>query len=221
MATSTKQGSETTRNETEERLLDAALTLFASKGFAATSVREIIEATGVTRPVLYYYCDSKQDLFERVVRWKHENAYEELDSAISEAEGIVHRLRVIIRGTFAFCVADPRVPQLMFQTSFGPVVSELAEFLKSMSDKRFGIVANVCQEAIDSGELHGGEATSLALLFCSIMDYHASFLSRMPNPETRLTQELGDGLVDAFLFGAATARRKTPNIPEALRIHEN
>jgi hypothetical protein len=36
-------------NDTEERLLDAALTLFAEKGYEAASVREIIEATGVTR----------------------------------------------------------------------------------------------------------------------------------------------------------------------------
>jgi len=42
------------KNDTEQRLLDAALTLFAEKGYEAASVREIIEATGVTRPVLYY-----------------------------------------------------------------------------------------------------------------------------------------------------------------------
>lgn len=41
-------------NDTEERLLDAALTVFAEKGYETASVREIIEATGVTRPVLYY-----------------------------------------------------------------------------------------------------------------------------------------------------------------------
>ena len=61
--------------DTEERLLDAALTLFAEKGYEAASVREIIEATGVTRPVLYYYCSSKEDLFKRLVHWKHDEAY--------------------------------------------------------------------------------------------------------------------------------------------------
>lgn len=204
---------ESTRNETEERLLDAALTLFASKGFAATSVREIIEATGVTRPVLYYYCDSKRDLFERIVRWKHDEAYKELEATISTTKGVVNRLRAIIRGTFVFCATDPRVPQLMFQTSFGPVVSELVEYLQSIAEIRFGIVAKVMLDAIDSGELHGGDSRSLALLFCSIMDHHANTLSRMPNPQHNLTPELADALVDAFLYGVATGRRKTPQIP--------
>ena len=204
------------RNETEERLLDSALTLFASKGFAATSVREIIEATGVTRPVLYYYCDNKQDLFQRVVSWKHDHAYQELAELLATTEGTANRLRAIIRGTFAFCAADPRVPQLMFQTTFGPVVSELSEFLQGIAERRFEIVANVIEEGIDSEELRGGNRTSLALLFCSIMDYHANTLSRLPEPEQKLTPKLADALVDAFLYGVATGRKTTPQLSETL-----
>lgn len=201
------------QNETRERLLDAALTLFASKGFAATSVREIIEATEVTRPVLYYYFKSKQDLFEQVVRWKHDDAYRELEQSISKRDGTADRLRAIIRGTFAFCVADPRVPQLMFQTAFGPVVSELAEFFQGFADRRFQIVANVIREGVAVEELRGGDVNSLALLFCSIMDYHANTLSRLPQATQQLTPQLADALVDAFLYGVAAGRRKTPQLP--------
>jgi len=205
-----------TRNETEERLLDEALTLFAAKGFAATSVREIIEAAGVTRPVLYYYCDSKQDLFERVVKWKHEAAYRELEAALTSARSVRSRLRAIATGTFAFCAADPRVPQLMFQSTFGPVVSELTGFLQSMADMRFGIVSGVMQDAVEAGELQGGDAASLALVFCSIIDYHANCLARMPDAHKQLTPELGESLVDAFLFGVATGRRRTPRLPKTV-----
>lgn len=206
----------TTRNDTEQRLLDAALTLFAARGFAAASVREIIEATGVTRPVLYYYCDSKRDLFERVVRWKHDDAYRELEASLASTRGTAERLRAIVRGTFAFCAADPRVPQLMFQTTYGPVVSELAEFLEGVAAKRFAIVAGVTRDGLDAGDLHGGDAASLALLLCSVMDYHANVLSRLPHPERRLTPELADALVDAFLFGASPGRRKAPRLPAVL-----
>lgn len=104
----------------------------------------------------------------------------------------------------------------MFQTAFGPVVSELSDFLQAMAEIRFGIVAKVMQKAIDSCELHGGEARSLALLFCSVMDYHANTLSRLSEPQHRLTPQLADSLVDAFLYGVATGRRKTPKIPDSL-----
>lgn len=84
------------------------------------SVREIIEATGVTRPVLYYYCSNKEDLFKRLVHWKHDEAYRELGRIARETKGTANRLRAIIRGSFAFCAVDPRVPRVMFQAHFGP-----------------------------------------------------------------------------------------------------
>ena len=44
------------------KLLEAAVRLFAHKGYRATSTREIVEAAGVTKPMLYYYFQSKEGL---------------------------------------------------------------------------------------------------------------------------------------------------------------
>jgi AcrR family transcriptional regulator len=41
---------------------DAATTLFARRGYAATSVEDIVSAAGVTKPMLYRHFESKQDL---------------------------------------------------------------------------------------------------------------------------------------------------------------
>src|SRR3954463_2105524 len=45
-----------------EKGVRAAVRLFAEKGFEATSVREIVEAAGVTKGGLYHYFESKGDL---------------------------------------------------------------------------------------------------------------------------------------------------------------
>ena len=194
-------------NDTEERLLDAALTLFAKKGYEAASVREIIEATGVTRPVLYYYCSSKEDLFKRLVHWKHDEAYRELGRIVSETQGCAHRLRAIIRGSFAFCAADPRVPRLMFQTAYGPAIPGIAEFMEEVGKLRFLVVHRVMQDGLNAGELEGGDAASLSLIFCCVMDQHINVLSRLPNPKKRLAPELADGVVDVFLHGVGSGQR--------------
>ncbi|MGY2875851.1 AcrR family transcriptional regulator [Marmoricola sp. URHA0025 HA25] len=47
---------------TRERILDAALRLFADKGYEATSMREISEQLGITKAALYYHFDSKADI---------------------------------------------------------------------------------------------------------------------------------------------------------------
>lgn len=47
---------------TRDRILDAALTLFAEKGYEATSMREISHQLGMTKAALYYHFDSKADI---------------------------------------------------------------------------------------------------------------------------------------------------------------
>ena len=65
-----------------QQLLDAALSLFVEKGFAATRSEEVAHLAGVSKGTLYLYYPSKEELFKAVVR-------ENLSSLIGEAEGMV------------------------------------------------------------------------------------------------------------------------------------
>lgn len=56
------------RPETAQKILNVASRMFAEKGFANVSVRDICKETGTTAPVIYYYFRSKQGLFEAVAR---------------------------------------------------------------------------------------------------------------------------------------------------------
>lgn len=176
-------------------------------------MREIIEAIGVTRPVLYYYCSNKEDLSKRLVHWKHDEAYRQLGKNVGETKGCANRLREIMRGSFAFCDEDPRVPRLMFQTHFGPTIPGIAEFMAEVAKLRFLIVHHVMQEGLDAGELVEGDAASLSLIFCCIMDQHIHVLVRLPKPKKRLTPDLADSLVDVFLFGLGSGKRVQATLP--------
>jgi AcrR family transcriptional regulator len=48
--------------QTLERLVDAGIELFGSQGFHATSVREIVDAAGLTKGAFYHHFESKEDL---------------------------------------------------------------------------------------------------------------------------------------------------------------
>jgi AcrR family transcriptional regulator len=52
--------------QTRERILEAALDLFSSRGFAGTSVREIAAAVGITEGGLYAHFAGKQAIFEEL-----------------------------------------------------------------------------------------------------------------------------------------------------------
>lgn len=61
-------GARTTRRGlVETQIVEAATELFAERGFAGTSLQDIADATGLTRPALYHYFSSKEDLLSRLV----------------------------------------------------------------------------------------------------------------------------------------------------------
>lgn len=53
--------------ERRSQLLRVALEMFALKGFHDTSMNEVAEAAGVTKPVLYQHFDSKRALYAELV----------------------------------------------------------------------------------------------------------------------------------------------------------
>ena len=50
------------RGDTRERLLDAALDLFAERGFAGTSIRNVCSVVGITPAALYSHFSSKEEI---------------------------------------------------------------------------------------------------------------------------------------------------------------
>lgn len=68
-------------------LLDAALDLFVSKGFAATRAEEVAAHAGVSKGTLFLYFPSKEDLFKAVVRENMVRHQTEGAEALSRFEG--------------------------------------------------------------------------------------------------------------------------------------
>lgn len=54
--------------ERKQQLLDAAVGLFASRGYAATRIADICDAAGVAKGLFYWYFETKESLFAELVR---------------------------------------------------------------------------------------------------------------------------------------------------------
>jgi AcrR family transcriptional regulator len=75
------------KEQTRERLYGAARTMFLEKGFAATSVEDIVEAAGYTRGAFYSNFRNKRDLLTELLRRDADEAREDLE-AIPEDGGM-------------------------------------------------------------------------------------------------------------------------------------
>ena len=67
-----------------QQLLDAALTLFVEKGFAATRAEEVAQRAGVSKGTLYLYYPSKEELLKAVIRAAPVVAHRRAARAVAE-----------------------------------------------------------------------------------------------------------------------------------------
>lgn len=94
---------EDSRDQTTQRLLDAAQKLIAKKGLSAASVEDIAAAAGYTRGAFYSNFSSKGDLFIELLRRDHVKAHAELDALRDDSLSIDHiqaRTRTICSGIY-------------------------------------------------------------------------------------------------------------------------
>ncbi|MFL9900489.1 TetR/AcrR family transcriptional regulator [Paraburkholderia fungorum] len=72
------------REQTRERLLEAARKMFVKKGLAATSVEDIAETAGYTRGAFYSTFDGKPELLLELVRRDHDGAQVDLRAVMDD-----------------------------------------------------------------------------------------------------------------------------------------
>ncbi len=102
------------------RLLSAALDLFTTKGYASTTVREIVAAAGVSKPALYYYFRNKEGIYLELMREAFEK-FSEIHGRIFEEEGNAREkiVRLSLR-VFELVRANIGVTRLMYAIYYGP-----------------------------------------------------------------------------------------------------
>jgi AcrR family transcriptional regulator len=60
-------GTQLRRGLVEAEILERGAELFAARGFAATSMQDIADALGSSRPALYHYFSSKDEILDRLI----------------------------------------------------------------------------------------------------------------------------------------------------------
>ncbi|NEO25717.1 MAG: TetR/AcrR family transcriptional regulator, partial [Kamptonema sp. SIO4C4] len=76
----------TTPSPTQQQILDVAVQLFAEKGFAGTTLRNVVNAAKVNLGSVHYHFGSKEDLFRAVVARIAEPVVQRQQEALAQLE---------------------------------------------------------------------------------------------------------------------------------------
>jgi AcrR family transcriptional regulator len=184
-----------------DRILKKALELFSEKGYDATSVREICEAAGITKPTLYHFYGSKEGVYRAIVEGALERLRADLALALAGEGSLRDRL---VRMAQAYVEATRREPDLarfimaLIHNSPGSApATDLVGFYRGILDA----LAREVEGGVARGEILPGPTDVRLLVFMGALGeaMHGHLLVGQPD----LTPALAETLVDTVLGGWA------------------
>ena len=101
-------------------ILNAAMELFAQKGYAASSIREICKNAGITKPVVYYHFRNKEHLYQELMLDMFNQTRKNLLQLTKYRGSIRDRLILYVSQEFRNCRRDPNSIRLLFRMMFSP-----------------------------------------------------------------------------------------------------
>ena len=146
-------------------IVQAAYQVFSEKGFAAARLDDIAARAGVSKGALYLYFETKQDIFEAVVK-----------DAVAPNLGAIESLTETFPGTFEQLIRlmIPRVALLAEASNMGKVIKMVVgesgnfpEIARVWHDdvvaRGIGLLTNLIRRAQDRGEVRPGNPRDYAL----------------------------------------------------------
>lgn len=208
------------QDDTKRLILKKALELFSSNGYDSVSVAEIAKAVGIKAPSLYNHYESKQAIFDAIVKdtaEQYDKYTSEVDVHVGNAKidknvfaGITETaLKEKVRSIFLYSLQNKEISsfrKMMTIEQFrNPELSELysKRFVKRMTDYH----AEIFRGLIGAGVIEKHDPETLALMYVSPILVLLGECDRQPQKETECLEKL-DAHVGLFFGTFNTQQRK-------------
>jgi AcrR family transcriptional regulator len=163
-----------TSDERRAAIVEAALRLFAEKGFRGTTTRELAAAVGVTEPVLYEHFRTKRDLYSAIIEEKANSglaALQALRDQYVDTHDDVGFFNALGNATIEWYTKDPTfIRLLLFSNLEG---HELKELFHERSHDLFSIVTDYIERRIAAGVMRPIDAAIAGRAFFGMVAHYA------------------------------------------------
>ncbi len=85
------------RQSTRRRILDAAVQVFADRGYHDAAVDDIVRVSGTSKGAVYFHFPNKQGIFLALVEFLATQLIDRMDSAIASEKGGIAKVEVALR----------------------------------------------------------------------------------------------------------------------------
>ena len=191
-----------------QRILAAARSIFADRGYAGASVQDIVERARVTKPTLYYYFKNKAGLFQAIIDEAFDERYRLMREAAERHQSLEGQLTEILQTLFRYARDHRDLTRISFSMAFAAPGE--APFHTRCLEKRkrnFDFVHGLFKKGLKTRQLDTRyDSRELAMFFFSNVLLYA--LSQVIPPPHGAVQAKPERIVELFLNGAASKKRR-------------
>ena len=181
------KSSEKTRAKKDAKrtaMMQAAVQVFAQKGYHAATVRDVVKAAKVAIGTFYFYFPDKETLFVYLYEETSDFLLQTIQQAVNQRDTLAQRIQSGIQAYVNIGLYDPAVVQLLLVGGVGAVPSlhaKRVEFRKKLT----AIWQQVLDQAAGSGEIEAGETRVSAEMLAGGIDEVILNLLDLPTPELK------------------------------------
>jgi TetR/AcrR family transcriptional regulator len=183
----------TDKQNAKGRLLEAGINLFAEKGYASTSVREITARAGVTKPVLYYYFKNKEGLFRAIMDTAAELQESLLKEILQKPGTTLGRFIHFYHRFYEEVLKNKDFFKMINNLIFGPPQGAPDYNIEQYHRRMVNAIKSIYMDGLALKEVNEADPEAVAMLVVGIMDFCFHFdyvhpeLMDLERPERLLT----------------------------------
>ena len=181
----------------EEQVLVAAMEAFWRKGYEATSLVDLTDATGLNKASLYRVFGDKHQLFMAALKNYADIEYRETTAVISEQASPLTNIRAVVKKITDDAGSEKGCMMINSMVELAPHDPEVKKLLQSFGEQRLQAIMGMIVQAQEAGEIRpeldaGKLAVSLMIAFAGSAAMVKGFM-----PNEAILQNLAD-LIDSW-----------------------
>ena len=198
-------------DDKRRRILQAAVKVFARKGYFAARVSEIARKAGVADGTIYLYFKSKEDLLVRLFDEVMAEQAAELAGAVSALPSAPERLRAIAERHLR-ALGGNRDLAVVFQVELRQSTQFMERFTASWLGDYFALITQVIEQGQREGVLRAdlNKKVATKAFFGALDEMVTSWIIGGKGYDLA---KLASPVVDLFLRGAAVPKKAAPARP--------
>lgn len=191
------------REERRGQILDAALTVFTQKGFHAANVSDVAALAGVSQGTIYWYFDSKEDLFKAATLSVFVDFGRETQAHLDGCESATEKLRVLGQAMEGFVTGlEGLLVMFLGYWVSVPGREEAGQFWVDILVEYNKLLVEIVEQGIRDGEFKPTDAEALAWALMGAYDGLAAYTMLVPDMDVgRVSQVLVATLLHGLTRG--------------------